>query len=94
MKNKILTNICTIMLFVQWTILPLRTQDWAIESPTAEIMISCYAAFMIFSGIFTIIAYVKGKTQNGLMKFNLVIKSLYTLCELAVFGLMIAPKLL
>lgn len=42
MKNKILTAISTIMLFVPWTILPLRTFDWALESPVAEIMISCY----------------------------------------------------
>ena len=52
MKNKILTAISTIMLFVPWTILPLRTFDWALESPVAEIMIYSYAAFMIFSGIF------------------------------------------
>ena len=59
MKNKILTAISTIMLFVPWTILPLRAFDWALESPVAEIMISCYAAFMIFSGIFTIVSYAK-----------------------------------
>ena len=51
MKNKILTTISTIMLFVPWTILPLRMFDWALESPVAEIIISCYAAFMIFSGV-------------------------------------------
>lgn len=48
MKNKILTAISTIMLFVPWTILPLRTFDWALESPVAEIMVYSYAAFMIF----------------------------------------------
>ena len=36
MKNKILTTISTIMLFVPWTILPLRMFDWALESPVAE----------------------------------------------------------
>ena len=50
MKNKILTAISTIMLFIPWTILPLRTFDWALESPVAEIMVYSYAAFMIFSG--------------------------------------------
>ena len=44
MKNKILTAISTIMLFVPWTILPLRTFDWALESPVAEIMVYSYAA--------------------------------------------------
>lgn len=52
MNNKILTAISTIMLFIPWTILPLRTFDWALESPVAEIMVYSYAAFMIFSGIF------------------------------------------
>ena len=64
MKNKILTTISTIMLFVPWTILPLRKFDWALESPAAEIMISCYAAFMIFSGIFTMISYIKAKSAE------------------------------
>ena len=47
MKNKILTAISTIMLFVPWTILPLRTFEWALESPVAEIMIACYATFKL-----------------------------------------------
>lgn len=68
MKNKILTLISTIMLFVPWTILPLRTFEWALQSPTAEIMISCYAAFMIFSGIFTVISYaVAGIAAFGMI---------------------------
>ena len=82
MKNKSLTTISTIMLFIPWTILPLRTFDWALESPAAEIMIACYAAFMIFSGIFTIISYMKAKVQNILMKVDLIINSLY-----ATFGI-------
>ena len=68
MKNKILTAISTIMLFVPWTILPLRSFDWALESPAAEIMIYSYAAFMIFSGIFSILAYTKGKVKSKLMQ--------------------------
>ncbi|MDE5777259.1 MAG: hypothetical protein K2I10_01925 [Lachnospiraceae bacterium] len=77
MKNKILTIVSTAMLFIPWTILPLRTNEWALESPTAEIMISCYAVFMIFSGLFTIVSYVKAKVQNPLMKVCLIINSLY-----------------
>ena len=38
------------------SILPLRTFDWALESPVAEIMVYSYAAFMIFSGIFSILS--------------------------------------
>lgn len=94
MKNKILTTISTIMLFIPWTILPLRTFDWALESPVAEIMISCYAAFMIFSGVFTIISYVKEKVQNNLMKVCLVVNGLYAVGGVAVFAMMVLPKIM
>ncbi len=89
MKNKICTVISTLMLFIPWTILPLRTFDWALESPIAEIMISCYAAFMIFSGIFTIISYVKADVKNKWMQICLVINSLYAVGGIAAFGMMI-----
>ncbi len=77
MKEKILTTVSTLMIFVPWTILPLRTFDWALESPASEIMISCYAGFMIFGGLFTILSYMKAKVQNNLMKVCLVIHGLY-----------------
>lgn len=77
MKEKILTAICTIMLFLPWTILPLRSFDWALKSPTAEIMIFCYCVFMIFSGLFTIYAYAKAHLQSSLMKICLVVNGLY-----------------
>ncbi len=83
MKENILTAISTTMIFIPWTILPLRTNAWALESPTAEIMIFSYAIFMIFSGILTIAFYFKVKVQSNLMKLCLVINSLY-----AIFGTM------
>ncbi len=89
MKNKILTAVSAIMLLVPWTILPLRTFDWALESPVAEIMIACYAAFMIFSGVFTIISYVKAKVQNNLMKVCLIVNSLYAVAGVVFLGMMI-----
>ena len=89
MKNKILTAVSAIMLFIPWTILPLRTFDWALESPVAEIMIACYAAFMIFSGVFTIISYVKEKAQNNLMKVCLIVNSLYAVAGVVFLGMMI-----
>lgn len=94
MKNKILITINTIMLFVPWTILLLRTFDWALKSSIAEIMISCYAAFMIFSGIFTITCYVKTKLQNNLMKACLVINGLYMVAGITIFAMMIIPKVI
>lgn len=89
MKNKILTSVSVIMMFVPWTILPLRTFDRALESPVAEIMIACYAVFMIFSGVFTIVSYVKIKVQNNLMKICLIVNSLYAVAGTAFLGMMI-----
>lgn len=86
-KNKMLTAICTVMILVPWTILPLRTFPWALESPVAEIMISCYAAFMVFCGVFTILVYAKGKVKNNLMKLSLVANSLYTAVGALVLGM-------
>ena len=94
MKNKILTTVSAIMLFIPWTILPLRTFDWALESPVAEIMIACYAAFMIFSGVFTIISYVKEKAQNNLMKVCLIVNSLYAVAGIGFLGMMIIQKIM
>lgn len=88
MRTKILTAVSTIMLFVPWTIIPLRMFEWALQSPTAEIMISCYAAFMIFSGIFTIVSYAGAKARNNLMKICLVVNSLYAAFGIAAFGMM------
>lgn len=94
MKNKIFTVVSTIMIFVPWTILPLRTFDWALEAPAAEIMISCYAAFMIFSGVFTIISYVRVKVQNNLMKVCLVVNSLYAAAGAGFLVMMIIPEIM
>lgn len=94
MRNKILTAVSTIMLFVPWTILPLRTFDWALESPAAEIMIACYAVFMIFSGVFTIVSYVKAKAGNNLMKVCLIVNSLYAVAGIAFLGMMIHTQLI
>lgn len=92
MKNQILTVISTFMVFLPWTILPLRNNAWALESPTAEIMIICYAVFMIFSGIFTILTYSKGRIRNTLMKICLIINSMYAMAGLAVLGMMLMQK--
>lgn len=93
MKNKILTAISTIMLFVPWTILPLRTFDWALESPVAEIMAYGYAAFMIFSGLFSILAYTKGRVKNKWMQICTVINGIYMVGAVAIIGMGIATLL-
>ena len=90
MKNKILTAISTIMLFVPWTILPLRSFDWALESPVAEIMIYSYAVFMIFSGIFSILVYTKDKVKSKLMQICVVINNIYAIGAIAIIAMSIA----
>lgn len=93
MKNKILTTISTIMLFIPWTILPLRINfQWALDY--AHIMIPCYAVFMIFSGVFTILSYTKAKAQNNLMKVCLIVNSLYAVVGVAALGMIIVPKIM
>ena len=94
MKNKILTTVSAIMLVIPWTILILRSYPWALKSPTAEIMVICYAVFMIFSGVFTIVSYVKGKAQNLLMKVCLIINGLYAVGGIAVIGMLINTQLM
>ena len=88
MKNKILTAVSTIMMFVPWTILPVRQFEWALKSPVAEIMIACYAAFMIFRGVFTIDSYGREKARNNLMKVCLIVNSLYAVAGIAFLGMM------
>lgn len=92
MEKNFLTAISVLLIFVPWTILPLRTFDWALESPVAEIMISSYAVMMVLGGVFTILSYVKAGVQNNLMKVCLVVNSLYAAGGIAAMGMMILPK--
>lgn len=93
MKNKILTAVSTVMLFIPWTILPLRINfQWALDY--AHIMIPCYAVFMIFSGVFTILSYVMAKAQSSLMKVCLIVNSLYAAFGAAALGMIVLPKII
>lgn len=92
MKEKLFTTICTLMIFIPWTILPLRSFSWALESPAAEIMISAYAAFMIFSGIFTILAYTRAHVQHTWMKVCVVVNGIYMVGGIAAFLMMLPGR--
>ena len=87
MKNKILIAVSVIMLFVPWTILPLRSFDWALKSPVAEIMIYSYAAFMIFQVSFLFWAYTKGRVKSKLMQVCVVINSIYAVGAIAIIAM-------
>ena len=93
MKEKLVTGISTVMMAVPWTILLIRMNQWALESPTAEIIIFCYTAFMILSGVFTGIFYQKQKIQNNLMKICLVVNGLYTIGGIGIILMTVMTKL-
>lgn len=90
MKRNICIVIATLMLIVPWTILPLRTFDWAMQSPVAEIMVYGYAAFMIFSGIFSFLVYTKGGVKNTWMQVCTVINGIYAVGAAAILCMTIA----
>ena len=89
MKDKIYTAIATLMLFVPWTILPLRTFDWALQSPAAQILIYSYASFMIFSGIFSVLAYTAGNVKNKWMQLCMVINCIYAAGAAGIVGMIV-----
>ncbi len=93
MKDRFFTAISSLMILVPWTILPLRTFSWALESPAAEIMISGYAAFMIFSGIFTILAYTRAHIQHSWMKICVVINGILMVGGIAAFLMMLPGRI-
>lgn len=93
MKDKLCTAISAIMLFVPWTILPLRTFDWALESPAAEIIIYSYAAFMIFSGIFSVAVYAAGKVKNKWMQVCMAINCIYAVGAVGIVVMIVYGSL-
>ncbi len=92
MKEKFSTALATVMLFVPWTILILRTFDWALESPAAEIIILLYAVFMIFSGIFTICAYRRSAAKSRWLQLCTVINTIYAVGAFAILCMMAAGR--
>lgn len=93
MKSKMETAISAVMALIPWTILPLRIHtQWALDY--AHIMIPCYAAFMILSGICTLLFYTKGNVKNTVMKVCLVINGAYAVFGAAVIAMMIVQKMM
>ncbi len=82
MRNKVLTSVNLLLVFLPWTILILRMNAWALQSPAAEIIIGCYCAEMLLGGVFSVISYLKFRAQNKLMQICLVINVLYAAAAL------------
>ena len=89
MKKKIYMTISTLMLFIPWTILIFRMFDWALKTPVAQIMACAYGAFMVFSFIFTLLAYTQSGVKNPWMQICLVITGVYAVGAIALMGMMI-----
>lgn len=88
MKNNIIKTVSTLMLFIPWTLLPLRSFPWALEYPAAEIMIASYAAFMVLSGIFTIYSYRKWNVKGIWMQICTAINGIYAAVGIVVLAQM------
>lgn len=92
MKEKIITAISSLLVFIPWSILILRTNQWALESPMADTLILGYAAFMIAGAVFVLWGYMKERIQNNLMKICLVINCLYGAGGLAAIIMILVQK--
>ena len=90
--KKLITFISVLMIFIPWTIFPIRTNPWALQSPAAEIIVYSYAAFMIFSAVFTTLAYTKGQVKNKVMQIALVINDIYGFTALCLLGMAVSSS--
>lgn len=81
MKNKIMSVVSALFLVSPFTLLILRANRWALESPLAEILIITYAILMIVGALYTLLAFTAFKVRNAFMTVSLIINILY-----AVFG--------
>ncbi|MDF2568129.1 MAG: hypothetical protein K0R90_1585 [Oscillospiraceae bacterium] len=66
-----------ILIFMPWTILLIRQNSWALESPAAEITIAAYSVFIIAIFIFSLILYTKKKQRDVLSSIAIIVNSLY-----------------
>ncbi len=80
--------ISAVFILLPWTILPLRTHQWALEMPAARVIIFLYAAAMILGGIFSGICYGKLRVRHTAMKICLAINLVYAIFGAAVLLMM------
>lgn len=79
MNKKItpLSVINFIMIFIPWTILPIRQNQWALKSPVAETTIAIYSVFIMVSLVFSLLLYAKKKQRDALSSIALIVNCLY-----------------
>ena len=88
-NQKNVSLVSTILLLFPWTILPLRTFVWALETPAAQIIVICYALLMIFSGFFTIHMYRTGRGKGLWMQICTIVCVIYAAAAVAILALMV-----
>jgi len=70
-----------------WTILWVRTFDFALESPMAERIIGAYLGLIAIGFIISLIAYVKKEGRPGLLTGALLINGIYFIGSLGILAL-------
>ena len=66
-----------LLAFVPWTILLVRTQEWALKSPAAEITIGIYSVEIMLAFLYCLILYTKKRHKDVLASIGLVANGLY-----------------
>ncbi|MBU5592982.1 hypothetical protein KQI89_14620 [Clostridium sp. MSJ-4] len=79
MNKKItpLSVISFILIFIPWTIVFIRQNSWALESPVAEITIAIYSIFIIAAFIFSLVLYAKKKQRDILASIAVIVNGIY-----------------
>ena len=76
-----------LLAFVPWTILLIRTQEWALKSPAAEITIGIYCVEIILAFLYCLILYTKTHHKVALASIGLVVNGLYAAGVLGLIGI-------
>lgn len=92
MKQKLLTIISSLLVLLPWLSLLLKKWSKLPGTLAVDITILVCAVLLILIGIFTILAYCKGRVQNAVMKICLIINSIYALCGVTTIGMMLLPN--
>lgn len=89
MKEKCITFISFLFLLLPWTIFPLRTNAWALETPAAQIIICIYLVAMLLGAVFSIFCYVRGLSRSRLMQVFAAVNGIYGFGAVCLGGMMI-----
>ena len=81
--------VALLLAFVPWTILLVRTHEWALKSPAAEITIGIYSVEIILAFLYCLILYTKKNHKDAMTSIGLVVNGLYAAGVLGIVGISI-----